>query len=393
MNSAFNEVIGREGTGCAKYDNRKQIFGKEDVLPFWIADMDFRSPQIVIDELQKRVAHGIYGYPVMPDIYLEPVVSWINRRHGWKIMPEWICFSPGVVPALSFCVLAYTNPGDGIIVQPPVYFPFFRTIESQGRRKIDNPLALEGNRYTMDFDHLESLVSNGARMIFLCNPHKPGGRVWNREELTRLSRLCIDNGVVIISDEIHSDLIYSGHKHIPVASLDDGAAFQTITCMAPSKTFNLAGLASSFVIIPDENKRKIFRKLLEDYHLHHGNIFGLAAMKAAYEKGESWLQELVAYLEANRDLMDNYISSEIPELTMMKPEATCLAWINFSQLNLRRKELNEFLINRAGVGLSDGQLFGNGGEGFQRFNFACPGSILGKGLEKLKFAVDKRHTT
>jgi cystathionine beta-lyase len=387
MDSIFDEVINREHTGCAKYDSRKSLFGNEDVIPLWVADMDFRAPEEVIRKLQERVAHGIYGYPVMPDHYFDPIVNWIDKRYHWKVEKEWICFSPGVVPALSMAVLAYTDPGDGIVVQPPVYFPFYRTIEGQKRRCIENPLQLKNKRYHIDFDDLKKKVGEGARMIFLCNPHNPGGSVWRKEELEELASICMENQVTIISDEIHSDIIYSGYKHIPIASIDREIAANVITCMAPSKTFNLAGLASSFVIIPDEARRNTFKKILGDFHIHHGNVFGLEAMKTAYESGETWLESLLKYLEGNAGLISDFLERKLPQIKAIRPEGTYLSWLDFSALNMDRKTLNRFVIEKAGLGLSDGEIFGTGGRGFQRLNFACPRAILKKSLEQLCSAV------
>lgn len=387
MDPLFNEIIKRENTGCAKYDQRKSIFGTSDVMPFWVADMDFRAPEAVIENLKKRVGHGIFGYPVMPEFYFDPIVTWTEKRYGWKIEKEWICFSPGVVPALAMAVVGFSRPGDGVIVQPPVYFPFYRTIEGQSRKRIENPLQLTGDRYEMDFENLEREIGSGTKMIFLCNPHNPGGRVWKKRELERLGEICLRNDILIVSDEIHSDIIYKGHRHIPVASIDRDLAQHTITCMAPSKTFNLAGLATSFVIIPDPGKRNQFRSVTQDYHIHHGNVFGLEAMKAAYTLGEEWLDSLLVYLEGNSDFIAGYVSDFIPEVKIVKPEGTCLTWLDFRDLNMTRKQLNDFLIHKAGIGMSDGELFGTGGQGFQRLNFACPRSLLKKGLEKIKEAI------
>ncbi len=388
MASVFDEVIARENTGCAKYDNRKLVFGKEKVIPFWIADMDFKAPGYVIEKLKDRVEHGLFGYPAMPENFFDPIAGWIYKRYGWEIKKEWLCFSPGVVPALVISVLAYSSPEESVVVQPPVYFPFFRTIESQDRVKIDNPLVFDNNRYVMNLEDLESSIRKGVRMIFLCNPHNPCGSVWRKDELEEFAALCLKYHVTIISDEIHSDIIYPGNKHIPIASLDKDIGANTITLMAPSKTFNLAGLSTSFTIIPDEPKRKKFQKLLADFHINHGNVFGLEAIKAAYESGEAWLDQLLEYLKGNLDFIENYLKTNIPLIGMIRPQGTYLAWLDFRKFNMNREELNSFLIHEAGLGLSDGELFGTGGEGFQRLNFGCPRSMIQKGLDQLKSAFN-----
>ena len=387
MASIFDELIPRENTGCAKYDSRHSVFGTEDILPFWIADMDFKAPEPVIEALRAKVNHGIFGYPVSPDHYFDSIVTWLYRRHGWKVEKEWITFCPGVVPALSMAVLAFSRAGDRVAVQPPVYFPFFRTIESQNRIRINNPLNLREGKYLMDLNDLEEKAGQGLSMIFLCNPHNPGGRVWKREELEKLAELCTRKKILVVSDEIHSDIIFSGQQHIPLASLGIEIASRTVTCMAPSKTFNLAGLSSSFVVIPDPDKRSQFDKLLHDYNIYHGNIFGLEAMKSAYEKGGRWLEELIQYLQENLRLTEDFFEHNIPEVKVMKPEGTYLVWLDFRKLGMGGKELNDFLVREAGIGLSPGYLFGPGGEGFERLNIACPRSRLAEGLSKLSEAL------
>ena len=387
MEAVFDQVINRENTACVKYDQRKSVFGKEDVLPFWVADMDFKAPQPVIDALQKRLDHGILGYPMKPEGFYDSIADWLERRHGWKIHRDWILFTPGVVPALVLSVLAYTNPGDRVIVQPPVYFPFFRSIDHHGRRKTDNMLVESDGRYEMNFDDLELKFKQGVKMIFLCNPHNPVGRVWSQVELEKLSALCLKNNIVLVSDEIHSDIIFEGSKHLPVASISPEIGKRSITCFAPSKTFNLAGLSTSFVIIPDTGMRKKYELLVRDYHLEHGNIFGLEALTAAYQHGELWLKELLKYLAGNLNYVENYFKSNIPEVSVIKPEGTYLVWLDFRKLKMGREELNHFLVHTAGIGLSDGALFGPGGQGFQRLNIACPTELLEQGLDQLSKAI------
>jgi cystathionine beta-lyase len=385
--SVFDEIINRENTASVKYDQRKSVFGRQDVLPFWVADMDFKAPQPVIDVLQKRIEHGIFGYPVKPEVFYDSIVDWIERKHGWKIHRDWILFTPGVVPALVLSVLAFTVPDDRIIVQPPVYFPFFRTIDHHGRRKTDNFLVEIDGKYEMNFDDLQTKFRQGAKMMFLCNPHNPVSRVWNQGELMKLAELCNEYNIILVSDEIHSDIIFGGHKHIPAAVLSSELAKRSVTCFAPSKTFNLAGLATSFVIIPDSSMRKKYEMIIRDFHLEHGNIFGLEALTAAYQNGDSWLKELLNYLEGNLHYLENHFKINMPEIRVIKPEGTYLVWLDFRKLNFSREDLNHFLIQEAGIGLSDGAMFGPGGQGFQRWNIACPRKLLQQGLDQLSEAI------
>jgi cystathionine beta-lyase len=388
MKSIFDEIIPRENTACVKYDKRKQVFGREDVMPFWVADMDFKAPEPVIQSLQKKIDHGILGYPLKPDGFYESITSWLLRRHGWEVKSDWILFTPGVVPSMVLSIYAFTNPGDRVLLQSPVYFPFFTSIKNNDRAVVCNLLQRSGACYEMDFDDIKSKFREGVKMILLCSPHNPVGRVWKKDELTRLVELCLEFNVRIVSDEIHSDIIYQGNRHIPLASLGKEAANLTITCMAPSKSFNLAGMASSFVIIPEPETRELYAKTVRDFNLEHGNIFGLEAMNAAYAHGEAWLDELLPYLWENIVMAEKYIKENLPEIGIEKPEGTCLLWLDFNKLGMDRTELNRLLVHKAGIGLSDGHSFGPGGEGFQRLNVGCPRSYLRLGLERLRAAVE-----
>jgi cystathionine beta-lyase len=383
----FDETVKREGTFCVKYDLRKEIFGKPDVIPMWVADMDFKTPDFVIDSLHKRLDHEICGYSFRPPEYFASISAWMKNRHGWIIDNEWICFSPGIVPALNFCTLAYTKPGDSIIVQPPVYFPFFSAVEAHGRKLIFNNLQESAGRYRMDFDQLMEIITPDTRMIMISNPHNPVGRIWTREELEALADICLRNNIIIISDEIHSDLVMPGYKHIPLASLSEEIASKTITLIAPSKTFNLAGLSTSSVIISNPELRKSFNAIVENLHVGNGNLFGTIASISAYTNGQEWLEQLITYLSGNIRLVEDFCRERIPQIIPVTTEATYMIWLDCRKLGMKGRELNSFFINQTGVGLNEGSTFGNGGEGYMRMNVATTRKTLQKALEQIEKAV------
>lgn len=383
----FDEIIPRQGTDCVKYDLREAFFGDAGVLPMWVADMDFRTPDFIVDAIKRRATHEVYGYSIRGEGWHKALVTWLERRHSWAVQKEWIVFSPGVVPALNMAVLAYTQPGDSIIVQPPVYFPFFSAVEKHGRKLVYNPLKLENGRLCMDFDDLAIKAKQGAKMLFLCNPHNPGGSAWTKDELTRLFNICRENNMLILSDEIHSDLVFRGFKHTVLASVAPETSDLVITAIAPSKTFNLAGMATSVVIIPNEALRNKFSETIENLHISHGTLFGNVASQAAYTYGDQWLGELLDYLRRNLDMAETYFSAQIPTIKMIRPEATYLVWLDCRELGLNDDELNEFMIKKARLGLNEGRTFGPGGSGFMRINVACPLAMLRDALERLKGAV------
>jgi cysteine-S-conjugate beta-lyase len=389
MHYNFDEVVNRTGTASYKYDLRKKIFRNEEVIPMWVADMDFRTPDFIIAALQKRLEHEILGYSFIPPSYHQSIVNWNRSRHQWEIQQEWISFSPGVVPALNLLVMAFTQPGDNIVIQSPVYFPFFSAVENHQRILVTNPLQYEAGTYTMDFEDLESKINDRTRMLILCNPHNPTGNVWSREILQHLGDLCVKHKILLVSDEIHSDLIYKGFKHIPVASLSDAIARNTITCMSPSKTFNLAGLSTAYLVISDPALRKQYENVLDHVHVGAGNIFGFVAAEAAYNHGAEWLIQLMDYLEGNLRFLQEFISRHIPGIRVILPQATYLIWLDCRQMGLSRNALHSFMIHKAGLGLNDGPQFGIEGEGFQRINIACPRTILYEALVKLQRAVEK----
>ncbi len=379
----FDKIIDREKTASVKYDLREAYFGKADVLPMWVADMDFETPDFIGKAVSKRAEHPVYGYSFRPESYFTAFTTWVEKRHQWPVKNEWVLFSPGIVPALNMATLAYTSPGDGILVQPPVYFPFFHAVTNHQRKLLENILVYKDGKYLVDFDDFERKAAK-ARMFFLSNPHNPVGRAWSREELEKMGEICLKNDVLIISDEIHGDLMLPGHKHIPMASLSDDIAAHTITCMAPSKTFNMAGLATSSVIISDRQLRTKFNRIMEGLHIGNGNLFGAVASEAAYKEGEEWLKELLQYVDNNFKLLEHFLRTELPVLKLVPAEATYLAWIDFSGTGLQDEEIKEKLIHEAGLGLSHGPLFGKGGEGFQRMNLATPKANVIEALNRLK---------
>ncbi|OFX50001.1 MAG: cystathionine beta-lyase [Bacteroidetes bacterium GWA2_30_7] len=385
----FDEIINREKTNSVKYDLRSKLFGKADVIPMWVADMDFKTPDFIVEAIRKRTEHEIFGYTFRSEGFCNSIINWIQKRHGWTIEKEWISFSPGVVPALNILVQSLTKPGDKIIVQPPVYFPFFGAVENNGRKMVENQLKLVNGRYEIDFEHLESVIDTDVKMLLFCSPHNPCSRVWTKEELEKIGDICLKNNILIVSDEIHSDLVFKPNKHFPTASISKQISDITITCIAPSKTFNLAGLHTSAVICRNKELLKKYNKFLEDFHLSGGNIFGFEALEAAYNQGDGWLNQLLEYLQSNINFVDDYLQQNIPKIKLIKPEATFLLWLDFRELKLTNKEIKKLLIEKAGVALFDGRIFGKGGEGFQRMNIGCPKEVLEKVLINLKVEFTK----
>lgn len=386
MNWNFDEPVRREGTQSVKYDLRKDVFQTEEVLPLWVADMDFKVPDFIQKAMEKRLQHPIYGYTFRGDGFYTSLINWMKRRHQWDIRREWIEFSPGVVPALNMFTLAFTNPGDRIIVQPPVYFPFFTAVEDHGRKRLDNPLLWE-DEYRMDLEGLKKQIRKNTKMLFLSNPHNPVGRCWRPEELKALAEICLENNILIISDEIHADLVLPGYTHTPMASLGEEIARQTITCLAASKTFNLAGLATSALVIPNEERMETYRTWLNKLHIGGGNLFGAVATEAAFTGGDEWLDQLLVYLQKNVDLLTEYIGKKIPEIKVIKPEATYMVWLDCRKLGSSEDELNRIFVEKAGLGLNKGAMFGSGGEGFMRINLACPAATVETALNQLYKAI------
>jgi cystathionine beta-lyase len=387
MKYNFDEIIDRVGTASSKYDMREKIFKSPDIIPLWVADMDFRTPQFVVDAIRKRTEHEIFGYSYHSDGQYESIINWVQRRHQWPIRKEWIGFTPGVVPALNLAVLAFTRPGDSIIIQTPVYFPFYTAVTDHRRKLILNPLVLNKGRYEMDLDHLKSVIDQRTKMLILCSPHNPTGNVWTQEELEAIADTCLKNNILILSDEIHADIVYSRHKHIPIASLSVEVARNTITLMSPSKTFNFAGLSTAYFIASNKKLREKMQKEADKLHIAMGNIFGNVALEAAYRNGDEWLSELITYLKMNVSYTRKFINSSLPGLKLIEPESTFLLWIDFRNTGYSDQAMQQLLIERAHLGLSNGILFGKEGEGFQRINIGCPLSMLQKALQQLQLAL------
>ncbi|MBP2644574.1 MAG: aminotransferase class [Firmicutes bacterium] len=379
----FDQMIDRHHTGAEKWDGLMSIFGCDDVLPMWVADMDFASPPAVVEALVSRARHGVYGYPLRAEGYYQAAMNWQKSRHGWTVEKPWINSVPGVVSAISLALQAFTHPGDKVLIQPPVYPGFYKAIRKNGRELVENPLRLEHGRYGIDFTDLENKLATGVKVMILCSPHNPVGRVWSKEELLRLGECCQRHGVLMIADEIHGDLVFRGHAHQPLATLSPEFAANTITFVSPSKTFNVAGLATALSIIPDAALRARYQTVLDAVHIEEGNIFGITALEAAYASGGDWLDSLLVYLEGNADMVvDTFKKTESP-IKVLKPEATYLAWLDCRGLGLTPDKVPEFFTRLAKVGLSDGRRFGEQGNGFMRLNFACPRPVLKYGLERI----------
>lgn len=385
MQYDFDKIIDRTNTNCVKYDLRNSVFGNPDVIPMWVADMDFETPDFVRNAVIERANHPVYGYTFREDSYYESIVKWLDRHHSWKIQKEWITFSPGVVSALNLVVLAFTKPNDKIIVQPPVYFPFFTAVKNHDRILLFNNLKKTETGYVMDYELLEKQAKE-AKMIILSNPHNPVGRSWKKEELEKLASICLKNNVIIVSDEIHCDLVLPPNKHTVMASINDEIASHTITLHAASKTFNLAGLSTSSVIISNTEWREIFKQFIENLHVDLGNLFGKIATQTAFEKGDEWLEQLLIYINRNMDEVCDFLSVELPKVKVFRSEATYMLWLDFNEYKLKDDELKKILIEKAGLGFNQGTEFGLGGEGFARMNVACPLSVVKESLQRLKNA-------
>lgn len=388
----FDEIIDRKNTSSVKYEEMDLNFGKKDLMPFWVADMDFRSPDFIISTLIKRAEHGVFGYTKRMPEYYNAVINWLKVRHGLETKRENIEYAPGVVFALNMMIRLFTEEKDKIIIQSPVYYPFFNVVKGNNRTLVENPLIVKDGRYTMDFEDLKVKASDpDCKMFILCSPHNPVGRVWSREELEELGRICIDNNVLIVSDEIHFDLVFKPNKHIPFASISEEFRMNSITCTAPSKTFNIAGLHSAYCIIYDEEKMERYRKELGLLDLNRSNSFSREATQVAYEKGHQWVDELVEYIKGNMEFVYDYISKNIQGIKPLKMEGTYLMWLDCRGLGLDEKGIDDLFVNGAEIALDSGYWFGESGRGFMRINLACSRTMLKEALEKLSEAVAKRN--
>jgi cystathionine beta-lyase len=384
----FDELIDRTHSHSVKYDGRFAYFGKADLLPLWVADMDFRTPDFIVDAIKKRTEHEIFGYTMRSEGYHQSIVNWLKRRHNWEIKPEWISFSPGVVAGLTLAIEGLSKSGDGVIVQPPVYFPFFDSVNGTGRELIENPLLLKNGRFYFDLDDLKKKVTPKTRLLLLSNPHNPGGMAWTEKELTDLAQICIENNILIISDEIHADLIFDGFRFTPLAGISDEIAQNCVICTSPSKTFNTAGLTTSYLVIPNKRHFVAYEREMRLPHLHMGNIFGTAALEAAYTYGDEYLSQLMKYIQDNYYFLEKFFNLHLPEVKVMRPEATFLIWLDYSAFGLTDENLHKKLID-AGVGMSRGNQFGKQGNGFMRMNIGCPRSVLQEGLFRIEKAFQE----
>jgi len=385
MQNDFDQLIERHGTASLKLDARHEVFGREDVIPLWVADMDFAVPDAVQRALTQRAAHPVFGYTLFLASLRDALIDWFAVRHSWKITSDSILFCPGVVPSLHACILALSRTGDGVIVQPPVYSPFLSAPEACGRKLLLNPLKLEAGRYTFDLNDLERCVEKGGRILLLCSPHNPVGRVWQSEELQALLAVCEKYDITVVSDEIHADLIYLGFKHVPLASLNDKV--KIVTAVAPSKTFNIPGLGLSALIVPETWDRKAITQAFDTLHVSASNPFSVVAFEAAYREGASWLDDLMVYLAGTRDMVRNYLQQHLPQIKMIEPEGTYLLWLDCRELGLNDKQLKDFFVQKAGIGLSPGAMFGNGGSGYMRMNIGAPRSVIKRALENISTAM------
>lgn len=388
----FDEMIDRHNTASSKWDNVGVRVGNPDALPMWVADTDFRCPQPVVDAVLKRAEHPVYGYPFVTPDFKQATVDWVNRRHGWKLDPDWVVFATGIVPVFNTMIQALSQEGDHIIISRPVYHPFGFAIDDNRRVISDNSLIYENGRYTIDFEDLERRAADPrAKLMIVSNPHNPVGRAWTEEELTRMSKICADNDVVVICDEIHSDLMLYGHKHIPMGMLgDETMRRNVITCYAPSKTFNCAGLRGSAVVVPDPELRKQLNERFKMNRSIQQNIFAVPALVAAYTQCEDYLDQLVVYLEKNVDFLRSYLREKMPKIKLVEPEATYLMWLDCTELGIAGDELANFIIQDSKVAVSRGDGFGQEGRNFFRLNIGCPTATLKQGLDQIYQQYIKR---
>ena len=385
----FDRYIERRGSGAIKYDGLKQWYGDSELLPMWVADMDFATPDFIIDALKQRLDHPIFGYTIEPERYRPSIVEWLYNRHGWKIEGGWISFIPGIVKGIGMAISALLQPGDKIIIQPPVYHPFRMVAEHNGCEVVENPLKQEvDGSYTMDLEHLDSIAA-GCKMLILANPHNPVGILWSKETLIRLAEICSKHNIIVISDEIHSDMALWGGKHTPFASVSDKAAQCSITFGAPSKTFNIAGIVASYAVVPNSELRERFYGWMEGNELNQPNIFATIATIAAFDNGEQWRQEMIEYIEGNIEFVEQFCSQYIPQIKPIRPQASYLVWLDCRGLNLNHEQIIELFTQKAKLALNDGAMFGSEGSCFMRLNVGTTRAVLTTALEQLKSAVEQ----
>ncbi len=388
MKYDFDEIVPRKHTDCLKYDNVKEMFGTEEILPMWIADMDFRTPAFIVDAIRKRLNHEVLGYTYCCSRWKPAIQSWVSRHYGWDVQPDEIGFVGGIVPAISFALQCFTKAGDKVLIQPPVYHPYHHVTHDLERTLVTSPLKLVGGQLQVDFADFEEKIK-GCKVFLLCNPHNPCGRVWTKEELQRMCDICVKNNVLVISDEIHCDMALKGFKHTPFATVSEDAKNNCITFMAASKTFNIAGLKSSYHIIQNEAIRTQYQEFLRKSELDTAHVFATGPVATAYNEGDEWLEQMLEYVEANIDFMEEFLKTKMPKMGMIRPQASYLVFLDARGLGLPHDRLVEFFIREAKVGMNDGAMFGEGGSGFMRMNLGCPRTTLVKALEQIKAAYDK----
>ena len=387
----FDEIIDRKGTNAIKLERCKALFGTNDVLPLWVADMDFRTPDFILNAIQERLQHPILGYSMPPKEYYPHILQWVESHHNWKLSKQDVGFLPGIVPGLSFAVQSLTADDDEILVQPPVYYPFFNVIKNNHRVVVMNQLVESEGKYRMDLADFEAKITDKTKLFILCNPHNPGGRVWTKPELIQLAAICEKHNITVVSDEIHADMVLpDAGVHTPFASVSEWAAQNTVTFMAPTKVFNMPGLISSFYVIQNPALRHRFASYLESSEMNAGNIFAYIAAVAAYQHGEQWRVEMLKYVQSNIDYVIDYLENNIPQIVAMKPEASFLLWLNCEKLGMETDELHSFFALKAGLGLNKGTIFGPGGEYHLRLNVACSRLILEQAMQQLTNALNNK---
>lgn len=388
----FDKIVDRRGTGALKTDALQERYGHADLTPLWVADMDFETPPFVVSALKRRMEHPVFGYTVEPEDYWPTVMKWIYEHHGWKVKREWLTYIPGIVKGIGMVINAFLGPEDKVIIQPPVYHPFRLVPQGNGREIVYNPLKEnEGGTYSMDFSNLEEVCDESCRLLILSNPHNPAGIVWPRETLERLAKFCHSRGIIVISDEIHCDMALYGHKHVPFASVCPEAAQCSITFGSPSKTFNIAGIVSSYAIVPCRELREKFYGWLTANELNDAPIFSPIATIAAFKEGEEWRREMLEYIEGNIEYIVDYCAREIPAIRPLRPQASFLVWLDCRALGLSHEELVSLFVEKAGLALNDGEMFNPGGEGFMRMNVASSRKVLERAMEELRNAVETNY--
>ena len=386
MNYNFDEVVCRKHTDALKLEALAPRWGRTDLLPMWVADMDFKTPPFIVEVMKKRMECEVFGYTVKPESWYEAIISWQKRRHKWTITKEMISFVPGVVPALAMAVQAFTQRGEKVMIQQPVYNPFAQVIRNNHRELVNCPLELKDGQYHINFKLFEKKIK-GCKLFLFCHPHNPGGRVWTREELEKVATICAQNNVIIVADEIHADLTLLPYEHIPFASVSEEAKQNSVVFASPSKAFNMAGLATSYAVIANPTLRRRFESYVEGNELAAGNVFAFNTVVAAYNKGEEWLQQMLTYVQGNIDEVVSYIKENIPQLKVIIPQASYLVFIDFSALQLNQKDIVALCTNRAHLALNDGSIYGEEGNGYMRINLACPRSVVRQALAQLKNAI------